>query len=234
MSLAEPRRPCNSGWKEQGLIWLVHTFASSLAVRRYGTAVTAGAVNISARMGRGRLEVIGAGFGRTGTMSLKLALEQLGFGPCYHMTEIVKNPGHMRLWRIAHSGQPVDWAELFSRYRAAVDWPVCHYYCDLMSEFPDAKVILTLRDSRQWYESMTNTLYSLKTAAVVCPEPDQAAEALDDPRGCGSGQRVRAAISTPSRPGCGRYRSPGRCRGRRVGRMRRRRRPYGGSAWPGR
>jgi hypothetical protein len=98
-------------------------------------------------------------------MSLKLALEQLGFGPCYHMTEIAKNPSHARLWRMVQSGQPVDWTRLFSRYRATVDWPACHYYRELMNEFPDAKIILTIRDSGQWYESMTNTLYSLKTSA---------------------------------------------------------------------
>jgi hypothetical protein len=98
-------------------------------------------------------------------MALKLALEQLGFGPCYHMTEIVKNPGHARLWRALHSGQTVSWPELFARYRAAVDWPVCHYYRELMDAFPDAKVILTIRDPDQWYESMANTLYSLKIAA---------------------------------------------------------------------
>lgn len=98
-------------------------------------------------------------------MALKLALEQLGFGPCYHMTEIVKNPGHARLWRAAHSGQAVSWPELFARYRAALDWPVCHYYRELMDAFPDAKVILTIRDPDQWYESVANTLYSLKIAA---------------------------------------------------------------------
>ena len=98
-------------------------------------------------------------------MSLKLALEQLGFGPCYHMTEIATNPFHARLWRLAHAGQPVDWAQLFSRYRATVDWPACHYYTELMHAFPAAKVILTIRDAGQWYESMTNTLYSLQTAA---------------------------------------------------------------------
>lgn len=116
-------------------------------------------------MGGPGLEVIGAGFGRTGTMSLKLALEQLDFGPCYHMTEIVKNPGHARLWRSAHSGQPTDWTELFGRYRATVDWPGCHYYRELMDAFPDAKVILTIREPDQWYESMANTLYSLQVAA---------------------------------------------------------------------
>ncbi len=111
-----------------------------------------------------RLEVIGAGFGRTGTMSLKLALEQLGFGPCYHMTEIVENPHHARLWRTADAGHRVDWTELFARYRATVDWPACHYYQELMREFPEAKVILTVRDPDQWYDSMASTLYSLKKA----------------------------------------------------------------------
>jgi len=125
----------------------------------------AGDLNPATGVGRGRLDVIGAGFGRTGTMSLKLGLEQLGFGPCYHMTEIVKNPGHARLWRVVYSGQSVDWAELFARYRSAVNWPVCYYYRELMDAFPDAKVILTTRDPEQWYESMANTLYSLKTAA---------------------------------------------------------------------
>lgn len=143
----------------------MRTFATCLAARRHGVAPAAGEVGPLTGPGRGRLEVIGAGFGRTGTMSAKIALEQLGFGPCYHMTEIVKNPFHARLWRMAHSGQPVDWAELFSNYRATMDWPACHYYRELMNEFADAKIILTIRDSGRWYESMTNTLYSLKTAA---------------------------------------------------------------------
>lgn len=111
-----------------------------------------------------RLNVIGAGFGRTGTMSLKLALEHLGLGPCYHMTEVVKNPHHARIWRMAECGQPINWEELFTHYRSTVDWPACHYYRELMDVFPEAKVILTVRDPASWYESMKNTLYSLKTA----------------------------------------------------------------------
>jgi hypothetical protein len=113
---------------------------------------------------RAPLAVIGAGFGRTGTMSLKIALERLGFGPCYHMTEMVNNPSHAGLWSAAGRGEPVDWAALFGRYRATVDWPACHYYRELMAAFPAAKVILTVRDSERWYDSVANTLYSLKTA----------------------------------------------------------------------
>jgi hypothetical protein len=142
----------------------VRSFAARLADRRHGPAAGADA-GPAAELPPGRLDVIGAGFGRTGTMSLKLALEQLGFGPCYHMTEIVRNPSHARMWKMAESGQPVDWRVLFARYRAAVDWPACHYYQELMAAFPAAKIILTARDADRWYDSMANTLYSLKTAA---------------------------------------------------------------------
>ena len=69
------------------------------------------------------LEVIGAGFGRTGTMSLKVALEELGFGPCYHMKELFRNPEHMGQWRAAMRGDPVDWERVLGDYRATVDWP---------------------------------------------------------------------------------------------------------------
>jgi len=141
----------------------MHTFAARIAAERNGLALSPSGVNSPGDSGG--LNIIGAGFGRTGTMALKLALEQLGFGPCYHMTEIVKNSGHARLWRAVHSGQAVSWPELFARYRAAVDWPACHYYHELMDAFPDAKVILTIRDPDNWYDSMANTLYSLKVAA---------------------------------------------------------------------
>jgi hypothetical protein len=139
------------------------TFAFQLAEQQRRTPSSAGRGQ-PARLPKTRLEVIGAGFGRTGTMSLKLALEQLGLGPCYHMTEIAANPHHARLWRAADAGHRVDWTELFARYRAAVDWPACHYYRELMGEFPEAKVILTIRDPDQWYDSMASTLYSLKKA----------------------------------------------------------------------
>jgi hypothetical protein len=139
------------------------TFAFQLADQQRRTASST-AQGQPARPPKARLEVIGAGFGRTGTMSLKLALEQLGFGPCYHMTDIVNNPLHARLWRAADAGHRVDWTELFVRYRATVDWHACHHYRELMQEFPEAKVILTIRDPDQWYDSMANTLYSLTKA----------------------------------------------------------------------
>jgi len=111
------------------------------------------------------LEVIGAGFGRTGTMSLKVALEELGFGPCYHMTEVFAHPEHVELWRAATQGKPLDWERIFGDYRATVDWPACTFYNELIVRYPDAKVILTVRDPQRWYESAYNTIYRITGAA---------------------------------------------------------------------
>jgi Sulfotransferase domain len=111
------------------------------------------------------LEVIGAGFGRTGTMSLKVALETLGFGPCYHMIELFQNPEHVRLWEAAARRDPVDWENLFSGYRATVDWPGAAFYEELIERYPDAKVILTVRDPDRWYESARTTIYNIQRVA---------------------------------------------------------------------
>jgi hypothetical protein len=108
------------------------------------------------------IKVIGAGFGRTGTASLKVALEELGFGPCYHMIELLSHPEHVELWEAASQGNPVDWEELFGGYRAASDWPACSFYEKLMERYSDAKVILTVRDSDRWYESIYCTIYGMR------------------------------------------------------------------------
>ena len=111
------------------------------------------------------LEVIGAGFGRTGTLSLKLALERLGFSKCYHMMELFGHPGHVAEWRAANRGVAVDWDTLYQGYRATVDWPSCTFYETHMRAYPDAKVILTERDPDRWYESVMNTIYPSSRAA---------------------------------------------------------------------
>lgn len=106
------------------------------------------------------LEVIGAGFGRTGTLSLKGALERLGFGPCYHMVEVFRShPEHVAQWRSAQRGQAVDWDSLFAAYRATVDWPSCNHWKELAERYPRAKVVLTRRDPVGWYESVSRTIY---------------------------------------------------------------------------
>jgi hypothetical protein len=112
------------------------------------------------------LEVIGAGFGRTGTMSLKVTLEELGFDPCYHMIELFEHPEHVKRWEAAVRGEkPVDWDEMFAGYRATVDWPGAAFYKELTQRYPEAKVILTVRDPDRWYESARNTIFNLQGAA---------------------------------------------------------------------
>ena len=105
------------------------------------------------------LKIVGAGFGRTGTLSLKFALEKLGFDKCYHMFEVYQNEGHIELWRAAGRGQPMDWEALFEGYQAAVDWPTCNFWEDQLRAYPDAKVILSERDAEAWYTSVMNTIY---------------------------------------------------------------------------
>jgi hypothetical protein len=104
------------------------------------------------------LEVIGAGYGRTGTLTLKTALELLGFGPCHHMLEVMGNPEQVAFWNRAADGEPVEWKEVYAAYRSTVDWPGCHFYAELARRYPDARVILTTRDPQRWYESMRETI----------------------------------------------------------------------------
>jgi hypothetical protein len=107
------------------------------------------------------IQVIGAGFGRTGTLSLKKALEELGFGPCYHMEEVFFNPWRVRGWLQACQGKPVDWDRMLRGYRATVDWPGATFYRQLVEHYPQAKVILTVRDPHGWYASAYDTIYSV-------------------------------------------------------------------------
>lgn len=104
------------------------------------------------------LAVIGAGWGRTGTKSLKLAVEQLGLGPCHHMEDILASPGQLQLWLAVANGETVDWNEVFAGYRSAVDWPSAHYWRELAAFYPDARVILTVRPAEAWWNSYSKTL----------------------------------------------------------------------------
>jgi hypothetical protein len=107
------------------------------------------------------LEVIGAGLGRTGTLSLKTALEELGIGNCYHMTEILDDPPRAQAWIDAAADRPVDWEQVFEGYRATVDVPGAAYWAELKQRFPEAKVVLTVRDPEDWYTSSRETIYEL-------------------------------------------------------------------------
>jgi Sulfotransferase domain len=115
------------------------------------------------------LDVIGAGFGRTGTLSLKAALEELGFGPCYHMREAIQHLDHVPMWESAARGEAVDWDRVLGGYRATVDWPGAAFYEQLCQNYPEARVILTVRDPDRWYESASATIYDIgKSGASPC------------------------------------------------------------------
>lgn len=105
------------------------------------------------------LRVVGAGLGRTGTMSLKLALERLLGGPCYHMVEVFSHPEHIAAWHAAARGQMPDWHTLFDGYRAAVDWPAASFWPELAAAFPDAVVLLSVRDAESWWQSAHDTIF---------------------------------------------------------------------------
>jgi hypothetical protein len=120
------------------------------------------------------LAVVGAGFGRTGTLSMKAALEQLGLGPCYHMAEVISHPHFAEHWMTAASGQPVKWDVVFNGYRSAVDWPACTFYREQAEHFHDAKVILTVRDFDTWYESCHSTIFNIMKAPLEVVPPHMA------------------------------------------------------------
>lgn len=105
------------------------------------------------------LQVVGAGLGRTGTMSLKLALEQLLDGPCYHMIEVFGRPDIAETWLRASEGDSPDWGEFLSDYRATVDWPAAAFWRELTAAFPDAIVLLSSRDVDGWWKSASNTIF---------------------------------------------------------------------------
>jgi hypothetical protein len=118
------------------------------------------------------LKVVGAGFGRTGTLSLKSALEMLGFGPCYHMVEVFSRPEHVAMWHRLAFGGPIDWDLMFRDFGATVDWPSARWWREIAAHFPKAKVLLSLRDPEAWYKSMSETIYQ----PMKSPASDRAPE----------------------------------------------------------
>lgn len=119
------------------------------------------------------LEIIGAGFGRTGTDSLKKALDILGFGPCHHMYEIRANLDLLPDWVKVSQGSRPDWDAMFDGFRSQVDWPGAAYWEELAAHFPAAKVILTTRDFDKWYASMQATIIPFVAARGQFEEPYQ-------------------------------------------------------------
>jgi len=104
------------------------------------------------------LEIIGPGFGRTGTSSLKVALEHLGYGPAHHMFEVRDHPEQLPAWEALARGEHPDWDAIFRGYRSQVDWPGARYWRELAGYYPNAKVILTVRDADEWFDSVEATI----------------------------------------------------------------------------
>jgi hypothetical protein len=119
------------------------------------------------------LKIIGAGFGRTGTYSLKAALEHLGFGPCHHMSAVIDNPEQIRLWGEAESGRP-DFANIFAGFRSAVDFPISAFWQEALAAYPRAKVILSDRDPDDWYGSFSQTILPLILDKASWPDERRA------------------------------------------------------------
>ncbi|MFJ5265753.1 sulfotransferase family protein [Streptomyces sp. NPDC088387] len=118
------------------------------------------------------MQLINTGLGRTGTTSLKAALDRLGLGPSFHMFDIVGDARRLEQWeRIVCDGETPDWAAVFDGYRSAVDGPCALYYRQLSQAFPDAKLILTVRDADSWYRSTHDTLYQFALRAKADPPP---------------------------------------------------------------
>jgi Sulfotransferase domain len=106
------------------------------------------------------LLVVGAGVGRTGTHSLKLALEQLLDAPCHHMLEIISDPSQRPRWTDAIEGRPVDWSAMLAPYRATIDWPSSAFWRELAAANPNALVLLSVRDPEAWYRSASSTVFA--------------------------------------------------------------------------
>ena len=125
------------------------------------------------------LEIIGPGFGRTGTRSLKAALEALGFAPCHHMQTLFADPAQRACWRTVADGGAVDWREVFAGFRSQIDWPGAHVWRELIEAFPEARVVFSTRPAEAWWTSYSRTVGKLRRLYPTLPVAAGVAETLD-------------------------------------------------------
>jgi hypothetical protein len=124
------------------------------------------------------MKVIGAGLPRTATLTQKIALETLGFGPCYHMFTLAANRDHMSEWIAAYEGNP-DWHAIFDGFSSVVDYPAAFYYRKLAEAYPDAKVLLSVRDGHAWARSIRDTIWGITYGDTVGRHLAAAVELID-------------------------------------------------------
>ncbi|HZE06532.1 MAG TPA: sulfotransferase, partial [Solirubrobacteraceae bacterium] len=124
------------------------------------------------------MKLIGAGLPRTGTLSQKVALEMLGFDPCYHMVNVLGDLDEAARWRQALDGE-VSPAEIFEDFEATVDWPGSFFYRDLVDLYPDAKVLLSVRDGDAWTRSMRDTIWGVIYGDSLMRHMSEARRAID-------------------------------------------------------
>ena len=129
------------------------------------------------------LKVIGSGFGRTGTMSMKEALGVLGLGPCHHMLEVMENPAQLPYWKAIAAGEKVDWSDVFEGYKSQVDWPGAHVWNETSIAFPDARVIHTERPEDAWWESFNNTIGKFFAVASDLELPPHVTDVFETMKG---------------------------------------------------
>jgi hypothetical protein len=114
------------------------------------------------------LILIGAGLPRTGTLTQKLALEQLGLGPCYHWVNVIADLDQVALWDSALDGEK-PWEEVFAGHRSTVDWPGGYFYRELMDAYPEARVLLSVREGESWERSFRDTIWTMSYGRSLMP-----------------------------------------------------------------
>ena len=125
------------------------------------------------------MKLIGAGLPRTGTLSQKVALEMLGLAPCYHMVDVLADLDKVQQWRQALEGDG-QWDEIFEDSQATVDWPGSYHYAELADRYPDAKVLLSVRDSEAWERSMRQTIWGMFWGDILIRDLSSARARVDE------------------------------------------------------
>jgi hypothetical protein len=124
------------------------------------------------------MKVIGAGLPRTATLTQKVALEMLGFGPCYHMVNVLSDLSLVPHWAAALDGSP-DWDKTFGDCQSSVDWPGSYFWRELADYYPDAKVLLSVRSAESWSDSMKNTIWGVYCDDVAMRHLSDARASVD-------------------------------------------------------